>query len=81
MKKGANLSFRRAARWFQKVQPKLLSRHKGDIVAVDPKTGRYFVGDDELDVARQAVSALPGGLSLRAVCYGLWVNVSGTTTN
>jgi hypothetical protein len=60
MKKRETLSFRRAARWFHKVQPKLLSRHKGDIVAVDPKTGRYFVGDDELDVAHQAMSALPG---------------------
>lgn len=60
MKKRATLSFRRAARWFQKVQPKLLPRHKGDIVAVDPKSGRYFVGDDELDVARKAMRALPG---------------------
>jgi len=60
MKKHETPSFRRAARWFQKVQPKLLPRHKGDIVAVDPKSGRYFVGNDELDVARKAMSALPG---------------------
>jgi len=60
MKKRENLSFRRAARWFQKVQPELLPRHKGDIVAVDPKSGRFFVGDDELDVARKAMTALPG---------------------
>ena len=60
MKKRATPSFRRAASWFRKVQPKLLSRHKGDIVAVDPKSGRYFVGDDELNVARKAMNALPG---------------------
>jgi len=62
MKKRETLSFRRATRWFRKVQPRLLPRHKGDIVAVDPKSGRYFVGDDELDVARKAMSALPGTL-------------------
>ena len=52
--------FKRAARFFQKVQPKLLSRHKGDIVAVDPDSGRYFIGDDELEVARKAMAAMPG---------------------
>lgn len=62
MKKRETLSFRRAARWFLKVQPRLLPRHKGDIVAVDPKSGRYFVGDDELEVAREAMAALPGTL-------------------
>jgi len=60
VKKRKTPSFRRAALWFRKVQPKLLSRHKGDIVAVDPETGRYFVGDDELEVARKATTALPG---------------------
>jgi len=62
MKKGETSSFRRAALWFRKVQPKLLARRTGDIVAVDPQSGRYFVGDDELDVARKAMSAWPGTL-------------------
>lgn len=52
--------YKRAARLFQKVQPRLLLRHRGDIVAVDPDSGRYFIGEDELEVARRAVAALPG---------------------
>jgi len=62
MKKRETHSFRRAARWFLKVQPRLLPHHKGDIVAVDPKSGRYFVGEDELEVARKAMATLPGTL-------------------
>ncbi len=52
--------YKRGARLFQRMQPRLLRRHKGHIVAVEPNSGRYFVGQDELEAARLAMTAMPG---------------------
>ncbi len=47
----------------EKIYKRLKSRlkgHKGEIVAIDPKTGRYILGEDELAVALRARQEYPG---------------------
>ncbi|MBI3291880.1 MAG: hypothetical protein HYZ73_03605 [Elusimicrobia bacterium] len=51
--------FKRGARLFQKIQPRLLPRHRGKIVAVEPESGKYVIGTDELDAARRAMAIFP----------------------
>lgn len=52
--------FKRGLRLFGKIQSRLLPRHKGDVVALEPETGKYFIGKDELEAARRAMEAMPG---------------------
>lgn len=52
--------YRRGARLFQRVQPRLLRRHKGHIIAIEPDSGRYFIGMDELEAAHLALASMPG---------------------
>ncbi len=54
--------FERAEKIFKKIQARLLSRHKGDIVAVEPDSGKYFIGKDETEVALRAINLMPGKL-------------------
>ena len=51
--------FRKASDLFHRVERRLLARHKGQVIAVEPDSGRYFLGKDVLDAARQAMKALP----------------------
>ena len=37
----------------------LLPRYKGQVVAIEPDSGRYFIGDDVLEAAQTAKAALP----------------------
>ncbi|OGQ04307.1 MAG: hypothetical protein A2W61_03935 [Deltaproteobacteria bacterium RIFCSPLOWO2_01_44_7] len=50
----------RGERIYKKLLRRLLSKYKGQIVAIEPETGRYFVGRDELKVALKAMKAFPG---------------------
>ncbi len=59
MGKRDRLKFQRGAKLFQKLERGLLPRHKGEIVAIEPDSGRFFVGRDELDAARAAIAAMP----------------------
>ena len=47
---------------FKRLSQKLLKSHKGDIIAIDPKTGKYVLGKDELEVALKARNLLPKAL-------------------
>lgn len=60
MSKEDTKRFKRGARLFQKVQPRLLRRHKGQIVALEPDSGRYFIGKDELAATHLALDSMPG---------------------
>ncbi len=53
------LRFQRGARLFQKMERRLLARHRGHVVAIEPDSGRYFVGSDVLEAAQAAKAALP----------------------
>jgi hypothetical protein len=60
MNKKELLQYKRGSRLFQKIQPRLLPRHKGHVVAIESNSGRYFIGRDELEAAHQAMAAMPG---------------------
>lgn len=47
-------------RIYKRLTSKLGRRRKGDIVAIDPKSGRYLLGKDELAVALKARKEFPG---------------------
>jgi len=44
---------------FEKVNKELLPVHKGEIVAIDPDTGEYFLGYSEIDAYKRAVKKFP----------------------
>lgn len=45
---------------YQRLKRRLEPRHKGDIVAIEPDSGQYLVGKDELQVALKAMKRFPG---------------------
>lgn len=47
-------------RIYKRLRTRLMRRHRGHIVVIDPRSGRYFVGKDELAVASRARKQLPG---------------------
>lgn len=47
-------------RIYKKLLRRLLPKHKGQIIAIEPESGRYFMGHDELKVALKAMKSLPG---------------------
>lgn len=47
-------------RIFKRLNARLKRKYKGSILAVDPKTGKYILGKDELSVALKAKQAYPG---------------------
>jgi hypothetical protein len=51
--------FRKASKLFHQVERRLLARHKGQVVAIEPDSGRYFLGKDVLEAARIAMAAFP----------------------
>jgi len=52
--------FKKASKLFYRVERRLLARHKGHVVAIEPDSGQYFLGKDVLEAARHAMTALPG---------------------
>ncbi len=59
MSKKDRAQFKRGARFFQKIEKRLIPRFKGRIVAIEPTSGKYFMGFDELEAAKQALAAFP----------------------
>lgn len=51
--------FRKASKLFRQVERRLLADHKGQVVAVEPDSGQYFLGKDVLEAARHAMTAFP----------------------
>jgi hypothetical protein len=49
-------------RLYMQLRPALEKEHKGKVVAIDPDSGDYIIGLDELDTARKARMKFPGKL-------------------
>lgn len=47
---------------YERLVRRLLPKHKGKIIAIDPTTGRYLIGTDELSVAKKALGLFHGRL-------------------
>ena len=45
---------------YKRLSSRLKKRYKGSIIAIDPKTGHYILGKDELAVALKAKQQFPG---------------------
>jgi len=45
---------------YQRLKAKLEPGHKGQIVAIEVKSGQYVIGKDELQVALKARAKFPG---------------------
>ena len=44
---------------FRKINNELSSKYKGKIIAIEPNTGNYFIGDSEIDAYRKAIKKYP----------------------
>jgi len=44
---------------FSKINKDLSPKYKGKIVAIDTDSGKYFIGDSELDAYKKATKQLP----------------------
>ena len=42
-----------------KINKELMLKYKGKIVAIDTDTGKYFIGDSELDAYKKAIKQIP----------------------
>ncbi len=47
-------------RHYQRLRSKLEPRYTGQILAIEPESGEYLLGKDELQVALRAVRKFPG---------------------
>ena len=45
---------------YEHLKRELEPGHKGEIIAIEPDSGRYVVGKDELQVALKALQQFPG---------------------
>jgi hypothetical protein len=52
----------KAKRLYHRLEARLLPKHRGQVVAIEIESGAYFLGDDELEVARRAQAQFPGKL-------------------
>ncbi|MCI2430716.1 hypothetical protein LM602_03905 [Candidatus Acetothermia bacterium] len=52
----------KARRLYRRLESRLLPEHRGQVVAIEIESGAYVVGDDELEVARQAQAQFPDKL-------------------
>ncbi len=52
----------KAKQFYRRLEPRLLPEHRGQIVAIEIESGTYFLGDDELEVARRAQAQFPDKL-------------------
>lgn len=44
---------------FRKINTQLSSKYKGKIVAINPDSEEYFIGDSELDAYKKAIKKSP----------------------
>ena len=52
--------FDKGKKIYKRLKSKLEKRHKGEIIAIEPDSGKYVIGKDELDVALKAQHNFPG---------------------
>jgi hypothetical protein len=55
-------AFRRAMAVYARLEHRLLPKHDGEFVAVEPVSGDYVVGPDEVKVAKRAMRRHPNAL-------------------
>jgi len=54
--------FDRGERLYRKLRSQLEKEHPDEVVAIDPDSGEYVIGRDELDAAKKAQEKFPGKL-------------------
>ncbi len=54
--------FDKGERLYRKLRSQLEKQHLGKVVAIDPNSGEYVIGRDELDAAQKAKEKFPGKL-------------------
>ena len=62
MKKMELRKYKKATRLFHRMERRLITHHKGQVVAIESDSGRYFLGRDVLEAAHQAMEAYPNKL-------------------
>jgi len=45
---------------FALINKKLMPKHQGRIIAIEPESGKYFLGDSEIDAYKNAIKSYPG---------------------
>ena len=45
---------------YEKLKSKIEKKHKGEVIAIEPKSKKYVIGKDELEAALMAVQKFPG---------------------
>jgi len=53
------LDIKEANELFEKINKELSPKFSGKIVAIDADSGKYFVGDSELDAYKKAIEKYP----------------------
>ena len=53
-------TFKRAKAIYSKMESSLLPEHKGEIIAIEPISGDYIIGPDEVEVALEGKNRHPG---------------------
>jgi hypothetical protein len=54
--------FEKGERLYRKLRSQLEKDHSGEVVAIDPNSGEYVIGRDELEAAQKAREKFPGKL-------------------
>jgi len=52
--------FEKGKRIYKRLKAKLENKYKGKILAIEPDSGSYVIGKDELDAALKAQHKFPG---------------------
>lgn len=53
-------TYKRAKAIYSKIENSLLPEHKGEIIAIEPMSGDYVIGYDEVEVAIEGKRRHPG---------------------
>jgi len=53
-------TFNRAKAVYSKIEDSLIKEHKGEIIAIEPISGDYIIGSDEVEVAIEGKRRHPG---------------------
>ena len=52
--------FEKGRKIYKRLKSKLEKKHKGEIIAIEPSSGEYVIGKNELDAALKAQHKFPG---------------------
>lgn len=50
---------RKANELFNKINKELIPKYKGKIIALEVDSGKYFIGNSELDAYKKAIKQIP----------------------